>query len=906
MTDNSRENNLSVDEMVAKLKETIEDSKSEAELNDNDRKKKYKFRRTDKKIQYVPEKEKSETDYENDDSLDSSADFDGIDVNALMKKYLSKEEYEKFSNNDPKTSIFEKNEFDDFANLFEKSESSENNQGFVENGYENAELLKQEKLAVPDKELYSTLSVGGKVCDIPSFDMSEKTSVAFGEETKIANTVDDTAQFTRVIDVDREVKNYKNADTTDDAQNKTSVFEAFEPKTQTGMFDVESSLDASADTNDKKSNNIPSLEFDSEKLKSIVNSEIDETDANLMIAFGMDEELEKTVGKEKAEKIVSDNDKAVSLQGEDEKKSHKSLNEEKKPKEPVTNEFISPVEARGIIEEYKDKFGKNSLKIFGLSAITIILFFYENILTLGGNLPNFLNPNCYPIVNVMIGLQLLLIGFVICRKSVQKGFYALKAMMPVPESFLPVIFAVNVIYSILSCFFTAKTLPVTYFFPSMICLLLCIVNERLDLRREIMTFNIVSSKRMKYALEKLDYNEAELETKAFEQYLPKNPSVFKINKTSFVDGYFHHTNTYPSIKLILNAFIMAVALIFIASAVLGAIILRDFSNTILFAYSAFSFSLPATVFVLFGLPSFKASKLAYSEGSAFVGEAALDEYTSVGSISFEDRDVFPTSGVKLRSIKVFGEGRIDTVLYNVASVYSQIGGPLSDVLNVATADFGRSQNVELLGIDNEGVEAIVDENHIFIGKDNYLRRKGYIPVADPEDDKLVSSGEMSILYLVLNDSVVAKIYLKYRMDYGFEAILKKMYKSGICVGIKTMDPNINDEMLGTKIKIAKYPVRVLKYSSVLESKRGTDRTDSGIVSKKSSKALLKVFTLCDKIKHVTKTNIAVNAIAVLMGLVICTVTAIIGNVMAVPSIYIALFQLFWMIPIYLMSKFMLL
>ena len=42
------------------------------------------------------------------------------------------------------------------------------------------------------------------------------------------------------------------------------------------------------------------------------------------------------------------------------------------------------------------------------------------------------------------------------------------------------------------------------------------------------------------------------------------------------------------------------------------------------------------------------------------------------------------------------------------------------------------------------------------------------------------------------------------------------------------------------------------------------------------------------------------------GLAVCIATAVIGSVVSVPSLYVALFQLFWLIPVYLMSKFMLL
>lgn len=199
---------------------------------------------------------------------------------------------------------------------------------------------------------------------------------------------------------------------------------------------------------------------------------------------------------------------------------------------------------------------------------------------------------------------------------------------------------------------------------------------------------------------------------------------------------------------------------------------------------------------------------------------------------------------------MFGSGRIDTVIYNVASIYSVLGGPLSDVLNVATADLGRSEDTEILSVDNEGVEALVDGKHLYAGKADYLRKNGYVPVSDPDDEEIVSGGEISIMYLVCDDEVIAKLYIRYRIDPGFEVTVKRLYKSGICVGIKTVDPNINDEMLSTKIKLAKYPVRVLKYSDISGSRRGSDRTDSGIVSKKSQRHCFRSYPLRqDKARH---------------------------------------------------------
>jgi len=180
-----------------------------------------------------------------------------------------------------------------------------------------------------------------------------------------------------------------------------------------------------------------------------------------------------------------------------------------------------------------------------------------------------------------------------------------------------------------------------------------------------------------------------------------------------------------------------------------------------------------------------------------------------------------------------------------------------------------------------------------------------VPVSDPDDEEIEGGGDLNIMYLVCDDEVVAKLYIRYRIDPEFEVTLKNLYRSGICVGIKTVDPNINDAMLSTRIRLSKYPVRVLKYSDITESRHGSDRTDSGIVSKKSAKALLRTFTLCDKVKHVTRTNLVVNIITMVVGLILSLAVALLGSIAGISSVYVALFQLFWLVPVYLMSRFML-
>ena len=217
-------------------------------------------------------------------------------------------------------------------------------------------------------------------------------------------------------------------------------------------------------------------------------------------------------------------------------------------------------------------------------------------------------------------------------------------------------------------------------------------------------------------------------------------------------------------------------------------------------------------------------------------------------------------------------------------------------------DSGHSEDVELLNVAYDGLEALVDGSHVFVGKANYLKANGYVPVNDASDEEIENAGEVSITYIVVDDEVSAKLYIQYRIDPDFEFILKKLYKAGVCVGIKTLDPNIDDEMLSRRVKTEKYPVKVLKCREASEASSKVESIESGIVSRNSTKSLLQTFALCDKVHHITKTNNLIGLFAMFISIIISAFVVIFGMTTGVYSIYVALYQLFWIIPMFIISK----
>ena len=160
------------------------------------------------------------------------------------------------------------------------------------------------------------------------------------------------------------------------------------------------------------------------------------------------------------------------------------------------------------------------------------------------------------------------------------------------------------------------------------------------------------------------------------------------------------------------------------------------------------------------------------------------------------------------------------------------------------------------------------------------------------------------MYMAVNDRIAAKLYIQYIIDPDFELILKQLYKAGMCIGIRTFDPNINDRMLSARIRLSKYPVKVIKCKSSDKADETFEHYDSGVISRGSVISLLQTLTLCDKVLHVIRTSNIVKIFAVIIAAIIMGFVLMLHLGGSVASLYVALYQLFWLIPVVVIAKLM--
>ncbi len=633
-------------------------------------------------------------------------------------------------------------------------------------------------------------------------------------------------------------------------------------------------------------------EVSSDAEKEDEDDEIDPTDINLMVAFGLDNK---------------DNKKAKEFGDRLEAKQHSRESHKVKLDHP---EFVDKTQIPKIRKEFRDKKISLWVRFTVCTVLTVLLMIFENIPLITklftGTEQQFagvFDPAVYPVVYIMVSLQLMLLACFCAVDEITAGVKNILRGTPTPSGMTALLTLGGIVYSaVLAVTVVSPNEPVMFNFVTAVSAMLTLICAMYNNKRESMNFAVIANRKPKHIVRRLPDEESEGEARAFAES-EDACDVMKIEKTDFIDGFFGRLSRPDPSTGVFMTFAMSAS---VAIAVLFGIFvnLRGGDNTSVcrVVYSAMLMLAPLSAYVTFSYPMYRANIAAKEYDSAIIGDASLEEYSNASIISFDDKNVFPSYSVKVQNMRIYNNARIDRVLYYAASVFAYAGGPLQDVFEVATKDMGVSQNVKIFDTEAGFLATQVDGVNIIFGSSRNLQSRGLeIPEGALRDDVDLSD-ELSIMYMFRENKLVAKMYIKYVMDSDIDLILKQFSGSGLYVCVRTFDPNIDEAMIAKKAGMKKMPLKIVRYSSADEVGRYEEKVDSGLVTCGSPKSLLQVITYCGKVLHTKKTDIALGVLSVMIGAAILILLLLADSLSVLSSLLIVLYQLVWLIPITIASK----
>jgi len=616
---------------------------------------------------------------------------------------------------------------------------------------------------------------------------------------------------------------------------------------------------------------------------------LDATDINLMVAFGLDDQLAETMGADVAQKIAEEIDA--------EAKEH-----EEKVRRSVENEYLDPSQTPAVAAELKKKSIRLKFKIFLASIFTLLLLFYENMGVFGVSV-NIVDPTVYPVIHVMISLQIMLLCAAAGYEQLLGGCADLFTGRVNPSSIAFLGNVAGVVYSvILAENAVIPNVPTLFNSCAAAMTLFAMINDYTSTKRDILSFNIVSSKRPKYAVRYMTAEEAGIPGGVFEDDDSAGGGVLRIEKTKFVDDFFARTGAKARVgKGYCAAYIFISAIVAVAVGVFAGMKGGGVSGVNV-AFVTFFATMPLSLFVAMGYPFYKGVSNAYDLDGTVLGEGAAEEYSEAGAVCFDDVDAFPSYGVKVQNIKIYNNHRIDRVLYYAASAFKLAGGPLADVFEVATMEITTSDNVVIQSAAEGYLGAMVDDKSIVFARADALREYGVdLPYSVTGEDETLGD-ELCPMYMLREGKLMAKLLVRYMLDSDFEFLMKELSDEGMCACIKTFDPNIDDALVTARLGKGKYPFRVLRYNGTDEINRISDRVSSGIVSRGTTKPLLNIIGSCSKMLGMRRVGFTVGIISSIIAALIASILVTSGGFVSLTSIAVVAYHLLWTLPVIITTK----
>ena len=168
-----------------------------------------------------------------------------------------------------------------------------------------------------------------------------------------------------------------------------------------------------------------------------------------MVAFGMDDELAKTVGFEKAAEL-SENPEYVTGMMNKIESGDAAEDEAEQPDEEI-EEFTSPDQIKTILGGYKKKYRSLLIRMACAALLFILSFLYDNLPVFGAGLPTWMDSHTYPVVYTMFGLQITVIAAALAFQHVRDGALGFRDKHVGADSLLVTVLGFSAIYDIVMC-----------------------------------------------------------------------------------------------------------------------------------------------------------------------------------------------------------------------------------------------------------------------------------------------------------------------------------------------------------------------------------------------------------------------------------------------------------------------
>lgn len=566
-------------------------------------------------------------------------------------------------------------------------------------------------------------------------------------------------------------------------------------------------------------------------------------------------------------------------------------------------EYHSRSEREDIRSAYASEKLKLNIRLCGTALMAILLFVYD---VFGKNFGGAFSKVQFPVVNILIGLQILLIACAFSYKQIFSGIKGIFNTHPTIHSVTSVVVVFTVIYDIILAVI-GQSVFTLYNFPAALCLVFTVFGDWLRLDREIRTFDKVSSWSGVCTLERVD--SLSLARELGEGDTGSNGNgvgrAYKLIRGKMPESYFHRINRRNPMLKVMNYIIAPVVALALVIFIISLAANRTLVDSLNVFIVLIQFGLPAFMAVAAVFPFYNLTVKKLDNSGVILNEVDTRDYATVDALVFDESDLFGSNSLTVSRLTMCGNGEagdIYDVLAGSATILGKMGGTIANALRDATPDTAAVESAELLERADNGVIGRFGGKEYVIGTDEFLAGAG-IAVSGYFDKEFIGSTPGgAVLHIAVDGKEALKLSLTYRIDPGFAQMARELSERKVRMILRCTDPCVDDRLLEALVGELSSPITILKNVETGTSGDG-ETVDGGILADSEEwSSVMKAADACSLFRKWSAFNLMVMGGIMALGILLAAFLGALGAVVGMSSLYVVLFQVLAILPTVAISK----
>ena len=339
------------------------------------------------------------------------------------------------------------------------------------------------------------------------------------------------------------------------------------------------------------------------------------------------------------------------------------------------------------------------------------------------------------------------------------------------------------LYSLLALFTTAPMLQVN--FLTSLAFLVMTVCDVLRLSCEMRTLQILSAEGEKHVLasavpRKKKLRQGDKIVKIVNDDIGENR--YQVRTATETVGFFRRFNDMKSAARPFSILILALLALATGVAFVDAVCTSSITSALSAFMTVLMLGAPLSSCFGFFYPLSRANRLLSKRNCALVGEEAIEEYDSPKTLIFRDTSLYTAQKCTEIAVREGDDFRND--LRGSSILFRKLGGTLEPLGQSVPATQKTDPPVSVVRIQDNGVEAMVDNRyHILVGSAEFLRRGGVRVPKESTDKELRRTANVSLMYVAIDGVLKLSYEIEYHTKPTFENLIRDLADTGASIAV---------------------------------------------------------------------------------------------------------------------------